>query len=625
MQPASNDASIPAARPIEWAWPGLLLDGPPDLRRIERMLCAWATHAQGLGFERVALLIWNPHRAVFEGQLLWGGSSGSLEEALGAARAAGPDGPDPDRTIELRSLSLTPEALPGELARLWGAHKAGLLSAETMAGLGEFLPGRWGGAVALARDQRGHGLLIGSWSDEGSIVDRQAVLDAFRRIAHGVLAHEAAEEDRKTRAHRAAALAEFAHAAVSDLNVAELLHSLTRLAGSATSARGAAVWLGTSAAALRLEATFGPGGTRERLARAIQPLAGEVLDAAGPTIIDRSIDDERLAPEVAAQLSSLALFPLGAPGRRRGVLGIYDRASFHPGDSPAFPRPDVEFMTALADHAALALEHAARLETLRTVERRSRDLQQRLRRSDRLASIGESSLRMAQEVRNPIASIAAFARRVHRELAPEDSNREYLEIVIREADRLERWVGEQLQATDPAEPRFGLESLNQVVQEALQSCGERLVRRRVRLLKKLSPDVPPLLLDAPRVRRVIANILEHALESVAPGGRIRIESRRVQQYVLVDVAHDGTHPGGELLGQLFVPFAGGKAGAGALGLALAQQVVHEHGGEIRVRSEGEWSTVFSFTLPIPLNQDRRGAAPERRGVRIDRRRRTPAH
>jgi hypothetical protein len=44
-----------------------------------------------------------------------------------------------------------------------------------------------------------------------------------------------------------------------------------------------------------------------------------------------------------------------------------------------------------------------------------------------------------------------------------------------------------------------------------------------------------------------------------------------------------------------------------------------------VRSEGEWSTIFSFTLPIPLNQDRRGAAPERRGVRNDRRRRTPAH
>jgi signal transduction histidine kinase len=589
------------------------------------MLCAWATHAEGVGFERAILLVWNPHRALFEGHLAWRASLAPLDEVLAASRQSGPDGPEPEASAELRTLALTPESLPADLARLWGAHGAGMLGGEAMASLEEFLPGRWGGAIALARDQHGYGLLVGSWPDEGRPVDRQASLDAFRRIAQGVLARESADDERKRRAQHTAALTEFAHAAVSDLNVAELLHLLSRLAGSATSARGSAVWLGSSAAALRLEATSGPGGTRERLARAIQPLAGSALDEPGPVIVDRSIDEERLAPEVAAQLSSLALFPIGVSGRRRGVLGVYDRASFHPGDSPAFARVDLEFLASLADHAALALEHAARLESLRGVERRARDLQQRLRRSDRLASIGETALRMAQEVRNPIASIAAFARRVHRELAAEDSNREYLEIVIREADRLERWVGEQLQATDAGEPRFGLESLNQIVQEALQQCGEKLVRRRVRLLKKLSPDVPPLLLDAPRIRRVIGNILEHALESVAPGGRIRIESRRVQQYVLVDVAHDGAHPGGELLGQLFVPFAGGKAGTGGLGLALAQQVVHEHGGEIRVRSEGEWSTVFSFTLPISINQDRRGAAPERRGVRTDRRRRTPAH
>jgi len=230
---------------------------------------------------------------------------------------------------------------------------------------------------------------------------------------------------------------------------------------------------------------------------------------------------------------------------------------------------------------------------------------------------------LVQEIRNPLASIAAFAKRAHRGLAEDDPQREYLEIVIREAERLEHRVGEQMLAVQPKPSSLKLESLNAVVQEALHQGGEKLVRRRVRLLKKLSPDVPPLLLDAPRIGRVVSNILDHALDSVSPGGRVRVESRRVQEYVVVEIAHDGAHPAGDLLQQLFVPFATGKSGNG-VGLGLAQQVVREHGGEIRVRSESEWSSIFSFTIPVPINQDRRNSGRDRRARSNDRRKRPPA-
>jgi nitrogen-specific signal transduction histidine kinase len=76
--------------------------------------------------------------------------------------------------------------------------------------------------------------------------------------------------------------------------------------------------------------------------------------------------------------------------------------------------------------------------------------------------------------------------------------------------------------------------------------------------------------------------------------------------------------------QLFVPFALSRQGGPGVGLAVAQQVLKQHGGEMRVRSEGEWSTIFSFTLPIPENQDRRHQGQERRHSRGDRRERFPA-
>jgi len=91
--------------------------------------------------------------------------------------------------------------------------------------------------------------------------------------------------------------------------------------------------------------------------------------------------------------------------------------------------------------------------------------------------------------------------------------------------------------------------------------------------------------------------------------------------VVVELAHDGSRQTTDVLDQLFVPFAPGATGA-ALGLGMAHQVVREHGGEVRVRTEGEWGAVISFTLPVRENADRRDRG-ERRAVRADRRRRGP--
>jgi signal transduction histidine kinase len=163
-----------------------------------------------------------------------------------------------------------------------------------------------------------------------------------------------------------------------------------------------------------------------------------------------------------------------------------------------------------------------------------------------------------------------------------------------------------------------MESLNAVLQEALQQAGETLVRRRVRLLKRLAPDLPQLLLDPERLRQVVRNVVAHAVDAVPVGGRIRVESRRVGRHVVVDVGYDGARRPGEAIEHLFVPFSADPGRAG-VGLAAAQQIVREHGGEIRVRSESDGTTVVSFTLPADENSDRRAGARERRGRRGDRR------
>jgi len=172
-------------------------------------------------------------------------------------------------------------------------------------------------------------------------------------------------------------------------------------------------------------------------------------------------------------------------------------------------------------------------------------------------------------------------------------------------------------------PRLRVESVNSLIQAALEGLAEQMVRRRVRLLKKLTPDLPGLLLDVERFGHVFANVLADAMDRVSAGGRIRVESRRTQQFVVVEIANDGrTEPGGAL-DELFVPFHLRGSARSEAGLAMARQVVEQQGGEVRVRTEGEWSTVFAITLPVRENQDRRHGA-DRRIVRADRRQRAPA-
>jgi signal transduction histidine kinase len=603
-----------------------LLAQAHDLAALERMLLAWAVHPAGAACDRAALYAWSSERGALVGRIACerAAAPADLDTALARAARSSSDPGDPDRMRRLRAASFTVSMLADAAAEAWtgdgvGAAGRSLPGADESSHPGlTVAPEGVVGAVRLMRDGAPCLLVVGAWSDGPWSDERLAALVRLRRAGEASLR---AERERSTAARRGrqlAALAEFAGAIVSPLNLAEVLDLASRLAMEACDAQGAALWLGAAAGSLELESTQGAPGARERCGRALTPLAMEVVDAERARLVEPGADGR--TPGVAsAEVHAAIVVPVVAYGVARGALAVHDRVASHPSDPAGFDQADVDLVTTLADQLAIAVDQARRGETLKQVERRCEELRRELARRERLAALGEMAARVAHEVRNPLASIGAFARRAHRQLADDDPGREYLEIVIREAERLERMVGEQLQYATLERPRFKLESVNGVVQEALQAAGERLVRRRVRLLKRLSPDLPPLLLDSERIGRVVGNILDHALDAVAPGGRIRIESRRAGAFAVVEIAHDGQRHPGELLEQLFVPFAVSRQGGGGVGLAVAQQVLKQHGGEIRVRGEGEWSSVFSFTLPIPENEDRRRPGRERRASRADRR------
>jgi nitrogen-specific signal transduction histidine kinase len=592
------------------------LEGHPD-GSLFAALAELARRPRGSGLAAVHLFEWNARREELRGR----------QAAVAAETPAAVEPNEPRVTLsaivapDARPLILTPERLTGAPAEAWTSGRAAFATP---------FPGEspWSGAVvigALALEVGGRrvGLLVGEWrTHPPSEREREAFERLSARAAVLLRAVERVSREAR-RGRHAVAIAEFSRAAVSALNLAEALHLAARLAAEATGARGSAIWRIGSSGVPVLDVTFGLAGERERLARGLQHLVAATVVSERRRTLERVTDEALLSPEIAAQLENVAIIPMRAYERCVGAIAVYDRSPRGSLEPPEFDEVEVAVLETIADLLALVMDQAERFGSLRRAELRARELQARLAREERLATLGEMAVRVAEDARNPLASIGAFARRVHRELAESSAHREYLEIVIRECDRLERIIGAPLESL-PVEPgHMRVQSLNEVVQDAMRLVGETLVRRRVRLLKRLAPDLPMLLLDVERVRIAVSNVLKQALEVVAIGGRIRVESRRVAGFVVLEIAHDGPREPGDLVEQLFVPFAGQMEAGSAIGLSVAQQVIQAHGGEVRARRETEWTAVVSLTFPIQGNEDRRRSAGERRQSRPDRRRRTP--
>jgi len=339
-----------------------------------------------------------------------------------------------------------------------------------------------------------------------------------------------------------------------------------------------------------------------------------------PILADGVGEDPRFSGSLPEDWRCLLAAPIHQGERVSGVLLVFNKSGGTQEDPLAFDSEDARVAELIAAIASLSDTRFSQEETLRVKDRRLHEVEAQLRHAEKLAVVGERGVQVAQDVRNPVAAITGFAKRVLKSMPAKDPNREYLEIILRETERLERVLSEQVALAQMTKPRLKLENLNALVQDVLQSQAEDLVRRRVRLLKRLSPEVPTLLLDNEKMRQVLVNVLSYALHSVPSGGRVRVETRAAQGAVQAEIAHDGPKVPGEVLDRLFVPFSTSRRYGAGVGLAMAYQIVREHGGEIRARSEGDWSSIVTIYLPTRENDDRR-RRPDRRDVRPDRRRR----
>ena len=232
--------------------------------------------------------------------------------------------------------------------------------------------------------------------------------------------------------------------------------------------------------------------------------------------------------------------------------------------------------------------------------REIRELKEKIRRSEHLASLGRVAAGMAHEIRNPLSSIRGFAQFFLNRFRGQKEEEEYAAVMVREVDRLNRVITELLDFARPRELRREPCSLEAVIDYALKVLAMKLAEKKVTVEKNYEKGLPPAPADQEQLSQAFLNLLLNALDAVEEGGEIMIgltkDPRRSALNITLTDNGYGIPPGD--MERIFEPFFSTKRKGTGLGLAIVHQIIVNHGGEITVENRPEGGTAFRIVLPI---------------------------
>src|SRR5438309_44121 len=244
--------------------------------------------------------------------------------------------------------------------------------------------------------------------------------------------------------------------------------------------------------------------------------------------------------------------------------------------------------------AVLAREFNAMAQRLAARERELRAQGEALLRSERLAAIGRIAAQITHEIRNPLSSISLNAEELG-ERAPQA--RELCDAIVREVDRLTGITEEYLRFARLPKPQLQRADANDIVRELLEFVRPELDSAGVSLELSLSPELPRVHADVAQLRQLLLNLLRNAREAMSGGGSLRVTTRATKATVEIEVRDSGPGIPAERLARIFDPFFTTKERGTGLGLAMAQEIAQEHGGQLVCDSVPGRGTAFTLRLP----------------------------
>lgn len=269
------------------------------------------------------------------------------------------------------------------------------------------------------------------------------------------------------------------------------------------------------------------------------------------------------------------------------------------------------------------LERRVRLRTsqLREEMTRRHDAELARLRAERLAQVGTMAAQVAHEVRNPMGAIslnldllACEVTELASAISPPAAHapQEALSLVdqIRaEVERVEQVVRDYLGFARLPKVVPAPHALHAFLDEKLALLLPELSAAHVRLVKSYDPSLHTANIDAVQLWQVVLNLVLNARDAMPAGGLLSVSTRQTETCLLINVTDTGSGIRPEDLRQLFTPFYTTKAKGTGLGLALSQQIIAEHDGDLTCQSTPGTGTTFTIRLPRVTEMSLPAVAP----------------
>ncbi len=217
-------------------------------------------------------------------------------------------------------------------------------------------------------------------------------------------------------------------------------------------------------------------------------------------------------------------------------------------------------------------------------------------RADRLAALGEVSAGIVHEIRTPLASIKGAVEILETPGASESAKVEFLQIIRREVDRLNRLVGEYLQFARPSRPERLPTDVNEVARSVVLLCQKQAAKEKVEINVQLEESLPVTLVDPEQLKQVLLNILLNGIQAMPEGGVVQLKTRSRNESIEVLVRDRGPGIDEVHLERIFDPFFTTKQTGTGLGLSIAYRLVKQNEGDITVANAPDGGCEFKLTF-----------------------------
>ncbi len=226
-----------------------------------------------------------------------------------------------------------------------------------------------------------------------------------------------------------------------------------------------------------------------------------------------------------------------------------------------------------------------------------KNLEEDLRRSERLAALGKMAAGVAHELRNPLSSIKGLALVLRSKSCNENHDREAADILVQEVERLNRSISELLDYARPQKLQKNKVDIQKLLEKAVSLLSMDAEASGVQMVTDFPELLPMLNADEDKLIQVFLNLFLNSIQAMAGGGTLTVSTMKTEESVKIVLTDTGCGVSADNISRVFDPYFTTKPEGTGLGMAMSAKIVEEHGGSITFESEEGKGTSVIVEIP----------------------------